>query len=71
MVGCQSGKIAGRFDASGVEESVLGHDSPRGRFRLGALRRLVIVVAVALTLVNDRDRRSPGPREGIGPMPGG
>ncbi|MFI5458936.1 MAG: hypothetical protein ACHRXM_26200 [Isosphaerales bacterium] len=52
----------------------MGHDRPRWRFRIGTLMLLVITLALALTLVDyhdDQDRRSPIPRERIGPMPGG
>jgi hypothetical protein len=58
----------------GVVASIMGHDRPRWQFRISTLMLLVIIMALALTLVDyhdDHDRRSPRPRERIGPMPGG
>ena len=74
MVGCQRWKRDQSFHVDGVDASMMGHDHPRWRSRIDALMLLVIFVALALTRVDDQDdhdRRSPRPRERIGPMPGG
>ncbi len=74
MVGCRRWNRDESFHVDGVELSIMGHDRPGWRFRISALMLLVIIVALALTPVNDHDdhdRRSPRPRERIGPMPGG
>ena len=63
-----------RFHVRDIGVSIMGHDRPRGRFRISTPMLLVVIVALALTLVHyqdDHDRRSPRPRERIAPMPGG
>jgi hypothetical protein len=74
MVGCRRWNSDESIHVNGVEVSIMGHDGPRWRFRVSPLMLLVIIVALALTLVDDRDdhdRRPPRPLERIGPMPGG
>ena len=74
MVGCQRWNRDGSFHVDAVELSITGHDHARRRFRISALMLLVVIVALVQTPVDDRDdhdRRSPRPRERIGPMPGG
>ena len=71
MVGCRRWNRDEIIHVSGVAVSIMGHDRPGWRFRISALMLLVIIVTLALTLVDYHDRRSPRPRERIGPMPGG
>jgi len=74
MVGCRRWNRDESIQVNGVDVSITGHDRPSWRFRISTLMFLVIIIALALTLVDyhdDHDRRSPRPRERIGPMPGG
>jgi hypothetical protein len=71
MVGYRRWNQYESFRVDGGDLSIMGHDRPRWRSRISALMLLVVIEALALALVNDHDRRSPRPRERIGPMPGG
>jgi hypothetical protein len=74
VVRCQRWNRDESFHGNGVELAIMGHDRPCWRFRISVLMLLVVIVALAPTLVtdhDDRDRRSPRPRGRIGPMPGG
>jgi hypothetical protein len=43
MVGCQKWNRGDSFHVNGVEVSIMGHDRPRRRFRIGTLMLLVII----------------------------